>query len=112
MFNRNSSFRCGRGRGNFRRGSGNFQGAVKKSEPTSSANLNTHSSRRKKNPANSDGEVSHCSVCGSIFHWVSRCPDAYSCKILQKLEEVHMTLFESSSHDLSDEKMKDFVGGL
>ena len=41
LFNRNSSFRHGRGRGN-------FQGAVKKSEPTSSANLNTHSSRRKK----------------------------------------------------------------
>ena len=99
LFNRNSSFRRGRGRGNFRgRGRGNFQGAVKKSEPTS-ANLSTHSSRRKKNPVNSDGEVNCCNVCGSIFHWVSRCPDAYASEVSQEPEEVHITLFESYSHD-------------
>ena len=110
LFNRNSSFRQGRGRGNFRgRGRGNFQGAVKISDPTS-ANWSTHSSRRKKNPVNNDGEVSHCNVCGSIFHWVSRCPDAYGSEVSQEPEEVHITLFESSSHDLSDGKMKDFVG--
>ena len=103
LFNRNSSFRRGRGRGN-------FQGAVKKSEPTSSANLSTHSSRRKKHPVNNDGEVSHCNVCGSIFHWASRCPDAYAYEVSQEPEEVHITLFESSSYDLSDGKMKDFVG--
>ena len=111
LLNRNSSFRQGRGRVNFRgRGRGNFQGAVKKSEPTSSANLNTHSSRMKKNPVNSDGEVSRCNVCGSIFHWASRCPDAYAYEVSQKPEEVYITLFESSSHDLRDGKMKDFVG--
>ena len=42
-FNRNSSFRPGRGRGN-------FKGAVKKSEPTSSTNFSTHSSRKSKIP--------------------------------------------------------------
>ena len=111
LFNRNSSFRRGRGRGNFLgRGRGNFQGAVKKSEPTSSANLSTHSSRRKKTPINSDGEVSRCNVCGSVFHWASRCPDVYAYEVSQKPKEVHMTSFESSSHDLSDGKMKDFVG--
>ena len=72
--------------------------------------MSTHSSRRKKNPVNSDGEVSRCNVCGSIFHWVSRCPDAYASEVSQEPEEVHITLFESSSHDLSDGKMKDFVG--
>ena len=86
-----------------------FQGAVKKSEPTSSTNLSTHSSRRKKNPANSDGEVSLCNICGSIFHWAIRCSDAYAYEVSQKPEEVHITLFESSSYDLSDGKMKDFV---
>ena len=112
LFNRNSSFRRGRGRGNYRgRGRGNFQGAVKKSNWTS-ANWSTHSSRRKKNPVNKEGEVSRCNVCGSIFHWVSRCPDAYASEVSQEPEEVHIiiTLFESSSHDLSDGKMKDFVG--
>ena len=82
----------------------------KKTEPTSSANLSTHSSRRKKNLVNSDEEVSHCNVCGSIFHWASRCPDAYPYGVSQKPEEVHITLFEFSSHDLSDGKMKDFEG--
>ena len=111
LFDRNSSFRRGRGRGNFRaRERGNYQEAVKRSEPTSSANLSTHSSRRKKNPVKSDGNVSRCNVCGSIFHWASRCPDAYAYEVSQKPEEVHIVLFESSSHDLSDGKMKDFVG--
>ena len=41
---------------------------------------------------------------------MSRCPDAYASEVSQEPEEVHITLFESSSHDLSDGKMKDFVG--
>ena len=39
-----------------------------------------------------------------------RCPYVYAYEVSQKPEEVHITLFESSSHDLSDGKMKDFVG--
>ena len=101
LFNRISSVRCGIGRGNFHgRGRGN----------SSSANLSIHSSRRKKNPVNSDGEVSSCSVCASIFHWASRCPDAYAYEVSQKPEEVHISLLESSRQDLSDGKMKDFTG--
>ena len=46
-----------------------------------------------------------------LFYWASRCPDSYAYEVSQKREEVYFTLFESSSHDLSDGKVKDFVGG-
>ena len=85
------------------------QDALKKSESTSSANLNIQSSKRKKNPANSDCEVGHCKICGSIFHWASKFQDSYPYEASEKPEEAHITLLEYSSHDLRDEKMKDFV---
>ena len=43
----------------------------------------------------------------AIFYWVRRRPDVYAYEVSQKPEKVHITLFESSSHDLSDGKMKD-----
>ena len=37
-------------------------------------------------------------------------PDAYAYQVSQKHEEEHITFFESSSHDVSDGKIKDFAG--
>ena len=33
--------------------------------------------RRRKNPLDEHGEVSCCNVCGLMFRWASKCPDAY-----------------------------------
>ena len=37
----------------------------------------SRTSVRHKNPLDSSGNVSRCSVCEPIYHWKQDCPDAY-----------------------------------
>ena len=43
--------------------------------------------KRKKNPVESDGKVSKCIICESIYHWAHDCPDAYENKIAEHSTE-------------------------
>ena len=53
---------------------------------------------RKKNPLDKNGEVSRCSICGSIFHWARFCPDSYEAKEDRgtNAEQVKETLIEGA----------------
>ena len=49
---------------------GDFRGGHYKSNES-------RTSARRKNPLDSSGNVSRCSICESICHWKQDCPDAY-----------------------------------
>ena len=62
---------------------------------------------RKKNPLDKNGEVSRCSICGSIFHWARFCPDSYEAKEDRgtNAEQVKETLIEGAMDVLIGETL-------
>ena len=70
--------------------------------------------RRGRNPSNSKGQVTHCSICDSINHWAVNCPDAmyYSQMTNEDFEKsdeenYEVTLYQSNM--ITDEQVKIFV---
>ena len=52
-----------------------IRGTYDSSQSNSQNQSHNLKSTRRLNPANYNGEISLCSVCGSKFHWARNCPD-------------------------------------
>ena len=78
---------------------------------STSANSNTSGARRGRNPFNDRGVVTRCSICDSVNHWMSNCPDkVYYEETIREanIDESHnVTLFQSNL--IMEEHMKTFV---
>ena len=60
-----------RGRGNnIRSGNNRYRGG----------NNNYNKNLPQTNPVDSEGEVSKCLVCGSVYHWAKDCPDSFEAR--------------------------------
>ena len=75
-------------RGNVNRGS--YRGRINKANSfrnsnSVSYNSNFNGKSRKINPVNKDGEITGCSVCGSIYYWTKSCPDSYNINKIQNI---------------------------
>ena len=87
-YNSGMNSRATSNRNMYQRGSTN----VRFSRAGSSQSHNT-TQRRGRNPLDSNGQQSKCTICQSINHWAQQCPDANIRPVLfQEHEEV--TLFE------------------
>ena len=51
---------------------------VTESEVFSRVNQNDNQwgNNKKLNPKDGNGKISHCMVCGSIYHWARECPNS------------------------------------
>lgn len=55
---------------------------------------------RQTNRPGWDGRPSRCAVCGSIFHWASRCPDKHPKQKEEEDSEVHIVLMAHEQGEL------------
>ena len=68
--------------------------------------------RRGRNPLNDKGEVSRCTICDSLNHWMSNCPDSVYYQQNVTGEDVddnnhHVTLYQSNM--ITEDQMNVFV---
>ena len=110
------------------------RGRGRQSYPRGSRGLGRQDSARgasrRHNPIDKKtGNISRCAICGSKFHWASKCPDAYEntektylsenqyveCDNFNEDEEVYLSLFigysdNSGSETKLDGLVKDSLG--
>ena len=100
--------RFGGYRGGFSRGASKFESYKDKKH------------QRKENPVDKKtGYVSRCAICGSKFHWASKCPDAYEnssksffadekpesrSSVEDENEEVNLSLFVGYTNNKTDKE--------
>ena len=56
---------------------------------------------RQLNPLGSDGYISRCMICQSVYHWANQCPHAY--KNQEKSGEVSVTMYETDFKKYKEE---------
>ena len=64
-------------------------------------------SGRGRNPPNSKGDITRCTICESINHWMSNCPDKVYFEQDDEDVEDNVTLYQSNL--ITDEHMRTFV---
>lgn len=112
--------RRGRGRqySNYRYTSG-LSGASVEEESKSAAKSPVNINQRRLNLLDSYGNVSLCNICGSKFHWASKCPDSYEAQGAAALpskdeaaKEVLITLYTGFNQNNldNDEVSNIFLG--
>ena len=68
------------------RGSGRYRGNGHERENREYRKENNDKPLRRQNPLDNNGEVSRCSICGSIFLWAKRCPE--SLELLRRRRQI------------------------
>ena len=88
------------GRGNkIRSGNNRYRGG----------NNNYNKNLPQTNPVDSEGEVSKCLVCGSVYHWAKDCPDSFEARTkggtIHKfwLQEPYTAFIDESTESLTKE---------
>ena len=104
----NSYRGCGRGGA---RGRGDFGRSDKvvnwRLGQRDSNNQSSQRISRKTNPLDTNGEISCCHTCGSIFHWSYACPDSYESRDPVKENDggVQIQLLEETMETLIGEAL-------
>ena len=70
-------------RGNVNRGL--YRGRINKANSFRNSNCDFNGKSRKIYRVNKDGEITGCSVCGSIYYWTKSCPDSYNINKIQNI---------------------------
>ena len=69
--------------------------------------MNTDEYGRKSNPVNSNGNITKCSTCQSIYHWYKECPYKIDANDDADGNQVKLSLFSKEVYDCY---MNKFVG--
>ena len=91
----------GRGRQGYGRGGNQYQKSFKNLSGKNYKSPQGRGAVRKQNPLDKvTGRVTRCAVCGSKFHWASKCPDSFENSGNSYFsEDVELTASEQVSDD-------------